>query len=677
MSAPPRPPARLPAWLAIALLLLAALAPAAQAEERILSFVAELVLQPDGSLHVVETIEVQAEGREIRRGIRRDFPLRSLTELGLNRRAAFRLERVEHDGAPAPYFLGELNAGIRITVGQEDVFLAPGPHRYTFAYVTDPQLLGNDEIDELYWNVTGSDWTLPIERAETVVHLPERAGAALAVAGYTGPTGASGGDVRLLQNGDGIVRMATTRRLEPGEGFTIALSWPAGLVARPDPAASLVLDNPGLLAGLAATALLLAYLLWAWRRVGRDPEGGPIIPLFEPPAGLSPVATGLLWHGGFDSGFSRGTALATVLTGLATKGALTIAAGQGSYTLTPTGGKPAGLSEDEAAVLAALFPGQAEGEAAGGGKEGMAGAAPLTFGRGFEPRIGAAQAALNRCFGFAWRRRYHRTNLLYWLPGAVLAVATTLGVLAIDAQGVGAIATILFMLLFAAGFAGPALFIVWKVLAQWSGRARGGSAIGFLSGLFMLAMALAFLVPAGWILVEIADMVSPVALAVAVLPLPVAILFRHWMEAPTPLGRQVLDGIAGYRRYLSVAEGPVLNQAGREVPITEALYEAHLPYAMALGVEREWTERFAAQARAAGMQPDEDGGFRYRPRWFRAGDGQAWSSPAAVARSLSSGLGGAASRAATRPASSSRAGSASSGRGFSGGGAGGGGGSGW
>ena len=50
-------------------------APAA-AQERILAYHSLLEVQADGSLEVTETIRVRAEGREIRRGIYRDFPTR-------------------------------------------------------------------------------------------------------------------------------------------------------------------------------------------------------------------------------------------------------------------------------------------------------------------------------------------------------------------------------------------------------------------------------------------------------------------------------------------------------------------------------------------------------------------------------------------------------------------------
>ena len=147
--------------------------------------------------------------------------------------------------------------------------------------------------------------------------------------------------------------------------------------------------------------------------------------------------------------------------------------------------------------------------------------------------------------------------------------------------------------------------------------------------------------------------------------------FYFWLEAPSALGQQLLDELAGYREYLSLAESDSLARAGDAPAMSIALYEQHLPYAMALGVEARWTARFS-QAIATGLiEPGEQG---YQPRWYDSR--RPISSPAALTASLGSSLALASSSASTPPASSSSS-SGSSGGGSSGGGSGGGGGGGW
>jgi uncharacterized membrane protein len=127
----------------------------------------------------------------------------------------------------------------------------------------------------------------------------------------------------------------------------------------------------------------------------------------------------------------------------------------------------------------------------------------------------------------------------------------------------------------------------------------------------------------------------------------------------------VLDAIDGFRMYLTTAEGDELRQAP---PKTPQLFEALLPYAIALGVEHAWSERFA-DLLAAAAAPGERGA--YQPGWYH---GRAWHDLGArgftsmVGASLSSAI----ASSATPPGSSSgRSG------GSAGGGGGGGGGGGW
>ena len=47
---------------------------------------------------------------------------------------------------------------------------------------------------------------------------------------------------------------------------------------------------------------------------------------------------------------------------------------------------------------------------------------------------------------------------------------------------------------------------------------------------------------------------------------------------------------------------------------TPELFEAYLPYALALDVENEWSEKFTAILAAASAAPGQPGG--YRPRWY-------------------------------------------------------------
>jgi uncharacterized membrane protein YgcG len=144
------------------------------------------------------------------------------------------------------------------------------------------------------------------------------------------------------------------------------------------------------------------------------------------------------------------------------------------------------------------------------------------------------------------------------------------------------------------------------------------------------------------------------------------IFFAIIMKRPTMRGRKLLDEMLGFKDYLEIAEKDELNL--RNPPAkTPALFETYLPFALALGVDQQWSERFASLL-ASIREPD---GKSYSPGWY---DGK-WNSSnlSKATDGLSSGLNSAVSSSVTAPGSSSGGG----GGGSSGGGGGGGGGGGW
>jgi len=161
---------------------------------------------------------------------------------------------------------------------------------------------------------------------------------------------------------------------------------------------------------------------------------------------------------------------------------------------------------------------------------------------------------------------------------------------------------------------------------------------------------------------------GPTAFVIAVIVLMVIVffLFAALMKRPTGLGRKVLDDMLGFKNYLEISEKDELNL--RNPPErTPQLFEQYLPFALAMGVEQKWAERFTEIF--AGLRGPND--TSYQPSWYNG----SWNSLnlGSNTESLTSGLNTAISSSVTPPGSSSGAG----GGGFSGGGGGGGGGGGW
>lgn len=343
-----------PRWLAA---LLAGLWLATSvADERILSFSSEIRVQRDASLLVTERIAVQVEGRQIRRGIYRDFPTDYRDRLGNRVRVDFRLLQVLRNDQPEPHRVESRANGVRIWLGDATHMLTPGAHHYTLRYYTNRQLGHFPTHDEVYWNVTGNGWAFVIDRATARVRLPDAVPwQELRLDLYTGPGGAQGQAASSRVVDGAVVEFETTAPLPPGHGLTVAVGWPRGLVTRPSRqqrVAWFFTDNGAAIAMLLGFAAALAWYLWSWLRVGRDPRAGTIMPRFEPPVGLSPAACRYV----LDMGFGR-DAFVAALVSLGVKGHLRIDEQDDVITLYRTRSQTAGRpTAGEAAVLEQLLP---------------------------------------------------------------------------------------------------------------------------------------------------------------------------------------------------------------------------------------------------------------------------------------------------------------------------------
>jgi uncharacterized protein (TIGR04222 family) len=302
------------AVLAAFVVILAFPAVAAARSFAIERFAVDLDVQPDGSLAVQETLTVTFRGAH--NGLYRTIPVRYVRQ-GLE--FALRLDDVRAlDQAHQPLRTEVTYPGSYVRIKAWVPGAVDATRTVRFLYHVRRGLLTFDDHDELYWNVTGNEWEVPIQEATATVTLPPGLPASgVQVTAYTGPRGVAGTDYEKVV--DAAVRFRTTRPLRPREGLTIVVGWPPGVVARPaawQEAWWLVLDNWPL--ALPVTTLLAMGLLW--RAYGRDPQSNQSIkPEYGPPPGLVPAEAGAL----LDQKAEPSDVIAT-LVDLAVRGAIAI-----------------------------------------------------------------------------------------------------------------------------------------------------------------------------------------------------------------------------------------------------------------------------------------------------------------------------------------------------------------
>ncbi|NND57360.1 MAG: DUF2207 domain-containing protein [Xanthomonadales bacterium] len=329
----------------------------APADERILEYRSDIEVQASGQILVTERIRVQAEGDQIRRGIFRDFPTRYRDRAGNTVNVEFTPLQVSRNGSPEPWHTRKMSNGVRIYVGSSERMLSHGIHDYELVFATNRQLGFFDDRDELYFNAVGQGWAFPIDKAVATVRLPFSVPSGqFSLSVYSGRFGSTEDNAVAEVLRGNQVRFETTRPLQPKEGLTLAVGWPKGLIAEPGPGQKIrwfFADNAAALVLLLGLLLPAGWYFWAWKKVGRDPRKGIIIPRFEPPQNLSPAACRYV----NDMSFNRHAFTAAIIS-LAVKGQLIIEEDDKDFTLKRVSvARQSHLSSGEKAVLKFLLPG--------------------------------------------------------------------------------------------------------------------------------------------------------------------------------------------------------------------------------------------------------------------------------------------------------------------------------
>ncbi len=626
-------------------------------DERITSFDSDVIIYRSGELEVTETIAVTARGRNIRRGIFRDFPRQRGQYWYGPHRVSFDVLAVTRNGREEPWRIERGAYSDRVYVGDPATLLQPGEHTYTLTYVTDRQIAFQPGHDELSWNVTGNFWAFPIDRASATIHPP--AGSRVTdLSAVTGAFGERKSDASAIVTDIGTGVMTTTRVLPPGEGVTLTARLPAGAVVPPDQSTRLVhlwRDGAPVWIGFLGLMIVVAFYARVWWSYGKDPESGTIIPRYSPPEGVGPAACRYILNMGWDpKGFTA------AIVNLAAKGFVTITEfDRDKFKLTRTekSAKAARLSPGETAVARRLF-----GEKLW---------TSFVFRSEHHAIAKRAQRSLRRSLREDFENVYFSKNKKLLSAGTGLSAAAIGAMAAVNTAGLGlgvtAIAFALFLYVLY-----PLSLGAWTNFGQGEGRVISFSFVSFVG----IVLAAAFAEGLGDAVVGWLTQTSLVQIVLVTGIVVLNMVFYHLMKAPSLLGREVMDHIEGFRLFLTVAEKDRLN-FHNPPDVTPEVFETYLPFAIALDVENEWGEQFDLALTRVGGGTTYQGA--YEPTWFHS-DYHVWPSPQAFASDFAPTFGGSVVNSLTPPSATRGAGLGGggfSGGGFSGGGGGGGGGGGW
>ena len=279
------------------------------AKERITSFDAQIFIKPDRSIKVVETIEVQSEERQIKRGIFREIPQYYARKDGSQRFLPVRVESVLKDGERASWFVGDSDENMRIYIGKRFVNISMGLHTYQITYHIDNFIHDENSNAVFYWNVTGHFWNFQMDKVRTRIHFPSnfRENSLIEVQQITGVV--KGSDQRKSQLSvieENYIEFNSTAPFLPREGFTVRLDFVPDLLtpsaARSESFAGMTFkDTDRYYYPLIAVALFFLLLVISWYLYGIDLKNKVVIPRFEAPENISPALARFIYSDDCDT----------------------------------------------------------------------------------------------------------------------------------------------------------------------------------------------------------------------------------------------------------------------------------------------------------------------------------------------------------------------------------------
>lgn len=262
-------------------------------------FRSEVRVLSTGTVVVTERIRVRFDGSF--NGIYRDIPIEYRTRLNLNYTLLLDDISVEDGtGAELEFEQTRNRHYRRIKVWIPNA--RDASRTVVIRYSVHNAIKWFDEDDrewtEFYWNVTGAEWPVRIERSSTRIELPGSA-TGIRARVFTGGYGSTGSDADLSVTGS-VIKAASRRGLGIKEGLTVTVAWDTRVGGLPDGA--YVIAPPSMTTNIARwfrsnwpfglPIVVFFSMLWLWTRFGRDPQRYSIAPRYEPPDGLTPSEAG-------------------------------------------------------------------------------------------------------------------------------------------------------------------------------------------------------------------------------------------------------------------------------------------------------------------------------------------------------------------------------------------------
>ena len=225
--------------------------------EQVDDFYTEITVNVDGTISVTENINYNL-GQNERHGIFRNIPYKKTNADGKSFKMDIDVVSVEDElGTAYRYETSSGNGQISIKIGDANEHVT-GVKTYIISYIVSGALTYFSEQTELYWNLTGNDWEIPILRSSANINLPKEINDSLTNAVcYTGIKDSTEKSCEHSAEAN-TYSLVSSKPLQPGEGLTVVIGFPPDWVDILEPKP----DNSWLLSYIFGLLFVIAGLYW-------------------------------------------------------------------------------------------------------------------------------------------------------------------------------------------------------------------------------------------------------------------------------------------------------------------------------------------------------------------------------------------------------------------------------
>ena len=265
----------------------------AQEQEKILKFESNITVNTDTSIDIVENITFNPSSTIPRHGLEWTLPYVYKVS-AFKRPTEIKINEVTYYPVSKPslkvfnkYSRSDENGWITLRIGDPDTYISES-YVYIIEYTLKYTAISYfDEHEEIYLNIIGPGWGIPIENAKATLKAPTEIKEVIC---FAGPDDSKSQNCNLDVQGS-TLNVSPKSTLQPYEGYTVAIKQPLGTFedTTKEQIILVILSNIGILLPIPVGIFLFGFLKKKFKN-----KDITVIPQYQPEKDMDSLSSSLL-----------------------------------------------------------------------------------------------------------------------------------------------------------------------------------------------------------------------------------------------------------------------------------------------------------------------------------------------------------------------------------------------